>query len=355
MTAVFAQSLMRSLAAVPLFGALLPGYRSPSPDADDRAVAGALAVAGAWFFRVDARHVIREVFPVTVMARAALIGRDIRSFIDPLDPLNEHPRMARAFLAREPFRDLVIPFNLGNGRRLLRVSGAPIHDEQGDFAGYRGLAIDAAGAPARPDADVSLMAPDLQHALTNTLGVVMGFAQFLVHDAPSDSPQAEYAARILVAAGTARNIVAASRAPSGLPNAGGDPCGRVPSNGKAEPQRRVGRVLLVHEVPQLGDLLAIAFERAGFESAVCRDATEALEVLHEDPGLWDVLVTTAAGSAPGAAALIRHARALKPGLLCVVCDEPEAAVLAEAEADVCWPKPAEAMALAGMIAAHLDG
>ncbi|MBI3516448.1 MAG: response regulator [Proteobacteria bacterium] len=355
MTAALAQSLMRSLATLPLFGAVISGFRPASADGDRRAVAGALAAAGAWFFQIDARHIIREVFPITAVARAALLGRDIRSFIDPLDPLNEHPRMARAFLAREPFRDLVMPFELGSGRRLLRVSGEPTYDPNGDFTGYRGLAIDAATAPARPDADVSLIAPDLQHALINTLGVVMGFAQFLAQDAASGSAQADYAARILVAAGTARDIVAASRTASGLPASYDDPCAPRPLTDAAAPARRIGRVLLVHEVPQVGDLLSIAFERVGFEAAVCRDGAEAIEVLNEDPALWDVLVTTAAGSAPGAAALIRHARALKPGLLCVVCDEPEAAVLAEAEADLFWPKPADAMALAGMIRAQLDG
>jgi hypothetical protein len=352
MTIAFTQSLMRSLATLPLLAALLP----QSPDEDRRAIAGALTAAGAWFFRIDVDHVVREVFPATAMTRAALLGRDIRSFVDPLDPLNEHPRIARAFQAREPFRDLVMPLELGGRRRLLRVSGQPSHDVDGAFTGYCGLAIDAAAAPARPDTTASLIAPDLRHALINTLGVVMGFAQFLIDDGTAGSAQADYAARILVAAGTARDIVAASRTASGVPTPGDDPCvASLPPPAPRAAPRRLERVLLVHEVPEVGDLWSIAFERAGFEAAVCRNSAEALDVLGEHPELWDVLVTTASGSPPGAVALIRLARTVQPDLLCVVCDDPAAAALAEVEADVCWPQPAAAGALARMVAAQLDG
>src|SRR5260221_5903846 len=116
MTAALAQSLLRSLATLPLFGALIPGLRPASTEGDHGAIAGALAAAGAWFFRIDTRHIIREVFPVTTMARAALLGHDIRSFIDPLDPLNEHPRMARAFMALETLRYLVMPLQIVSRR-----------------------------------------------------------------------------------------------------------------------------------------------------------------------------------------------------------------------------------------------
>src|SRR5262249_25805318 len=154
----------------------------PARAADERAVAAALKAAGAWYYRVDANHVIREVFPVSATARAMMIGRDIRSFLDPLNPLNEHPRMARAFQAREPFRDLMLPFTLGRPHRMLRISGEPVHDRRGRFVGYRGLAIDMPPAVARPDAAISLIAPDLQRALTNTLVAASGYAQFLQAD-----------------------------------------------------------------------------------------------------------------------------------------------------------------------------
>ncbi|MEJ0071243.1 MAG: chemotaxis protein CheW [Pseudomonadota bacterium] len=98
------------------------------------------------------------------------------------------------------------------------------------------------------------------------------------------------------------------------------------------------RVLLVHELPEYADLLSTAFDRIGFESAVCRDSVEALDVLEEDASLWDALIADAANST----GLLRHAKLLRPDLLCVVCDEPEQAALAEAEADLCWPRPTDA-------------
>jgi hypothetical protein len=351
------------LAALPLLGPLFAALRPGRADSDAGDIAGALRAAGTWYYQIDDRHIIQEVFPVSAMVRAILIGRDIRSFVDPLGPLNEHPRMARAFQAREPFRDLILPFDLGKGRRLLRVSGQPIHDRRGRFTGYRGLAFDASAFGARPDSTVALIAPDLQRALTNALGVAMGFAQFLHADAAPDSTQAEYATLVLTALGAARDIVAASRRPPDAPCAEtpaseGRASWLLPCAGASRQLARCGRVLLVQEAAEIADLQAIAFERAGFEAAVCRNGTEAIEILDEHPDLWDVLVTTAAGSPPGGAALIRHARTCKPRLLCVVCDEPAAAALAEVEADLSWPTPTEALALATTVKAalaHLAG
>ena len=352
MTGTIGLALKRSLAALPwLPPRLASTSATAAPHVDQADVAAALAAAGAWFFAVDAEHRIRDVFPLDAAIKAALIGQDIRSFIDPLDPLDEHPRMVRAFRDRAPFRDCLMAADFGRGRRLLRVSGEPIYRPTGEFAGYRGLAVDGNAGAARPDANVALLAPDLRSALTNTLGVIVGFAQFLKQDLPADGAQAAYAARVLVAAEAARNIVAASH--------GAAPSRPQPDIQPSVPHTRPagapagGRILLVHECPEIGDLLSIAFERAGFECAVCRDGTEAVEILDEEPGLWDVLVTTAAGSEPGGVALIRLGRALRPQLLCVVCDAPAAAALAQAEADLCWPTPADAPGLARVVRAHL--
>ncbi len=348
MTELIGLSLRRSLAALPGLQTILHTEpRAPRAPAADDAIAAALATAGAWFFQIDAERLIRDVFPVDRSVKAALVGRDIRSFIDPLDPLDEHPRMTRAFRDRTPFRDLLMAADFGSGNRLLRISGEPVYGPDNAFAGYRGLAVDVTNTSARPDTNVGLLAPDLRQALTNTLGVIAGFAQFLAQDMPADSAQAVYAARILVAAGTARNIVMASRdrgAARGVPEAGDPPC-------MTHPERGPARVLVVHSIPEIGDLLSIAFDRAGFEAAVCRDGAEAAEILDEDPGLWDVLVTTGVTGA----ALIRHGRSLNHELLCVVCDEPAAAALAEAEADICWLDPADATSLARMVRVQLGG
>ena len=319
-----------------------------STDRDRLAVA--LGATGAWFFQIDAQRLIRDVYPVDESVKAALLGRDIRSFIDPLDPLNEHPRMVRAFRAREPFRDLLMAGDFGRGRRLLRVSGAPVYDSTGEFAGYCGISVDATGGSPHPDANIEMLAPDLRQALTNTLGVVAGFAQFLTQDLAAGSTAAAYADRIRVAIETARNIVTAPSDTSAQPEHSLSALPPEPSRGAHSV-----RLLLVNENPELLDLLSIAFDRAGFECAPCSSTAEAIEIVNEAPAFWDVLVTSVFGSAPGGVALMHHARERKPGLLCVVCDAPLEAALAETEADLCWPRPAECTTLAHLIRVQLGG
>lgn len=256
----------------------------PQADDDRQAVADALASAGAWYFEVDAERRIREVFPVPPAVRTALLGHDIRSFIDPLDPMSEHPRLARAFRGRAAFRDVVMPFDRGQGSRRLRVSGDPMFDARGAFCGYRGLAVDAARAMLLPAPAIAM-----------------------VDATPAAHP-------------------------------GAAPCGRV---------------LVVHATPALGDLLSVAFERAGFESAVCRDGLEAVEILTEDATAWDVLVTTGETPTLDGAALLRRAKALRPALLGVVCDATDGAGAAEGAADVAWQRPADVVALTQRVRAEL--
>jgi len=303
-------------------------------------MADALAATGAWVYETDADRILCRLSPIATPAGAALIGRDMRSLFDPLSPISEHARMARAIEARQPFTDLLMPISHGTGPKLLRVSGAPFFDAEGAFSGYRGLAIDAATTGYRPDAAVELIAPDVRHALVNTLGLIVGFGHLLQDDLPGSGAQ-EYIARILIAAATARNIVAASsRSRERATDA---------DTGGPQP------VLLVHEIAEIADLLSIAFDRAGFESAVCRDGAEAIEILEEDPALWDVLISDAANAASGRAGLLYRAKQLRPDLLCVVCAEPEQAALVEADADLCWPRPTDALALVKMIDVQLRG
>jgi hypothetical protein len=306
----------------------------------------ALAASGAWVYETDAHRILRRLSPITTPAGAALIGRDIRSLFDPLSPLGEHARIARAFETHQPFSDLLMPLEAGGGRKLLRVSGAPFYDGRGVFRGYRGLAIDAEATGYRPDATVALIAPDLRHALVNVLGVIVGFGQLLQDELPAGNAQ-QYVARVLLAAATARNIVAASTAETGIQTTAPvvTPLADWPRP----------RVLVVHQLTEVGDLLSIAFDRAGFESAVCRDADEALEILAEDASLWDVLITDAANAQPGETGLLARARAFKDDLLRVVCDEPGPAALAEADADLCWPRPTDPLALVRMVEVQLGG
>jgi CheY-like chemotaxis protein len=318
------------------------GGRPNRPGARRDGLGAALASAGAWYFELDAERLIRDVFPVPPAVRAALIGRDIRSFIDPLDPMGEHPRLARAFRGRVPFRDVVMPFDRGEGVRLLRVSGDPVHDDTGTFVGYRGLAIDA--SPAVPSTTVGRLASDLRHGLVNALGLTVGFARFLEQDLPRGGAQADYAARIRVAADAARTMVLSAAPPTqALPEPASDVAPATPH----------GRVLVVHDSPEIGDLLSIAFDREGFESAVCRDGLEAVEVLAEDPVVWNAVVTSADTPTLDGSAVLRRAKQLNPAILCVAFADGDRPSPARSDADLYWPRPSDVVALAQRVKVEL--
>lgn len=88
------------------------------------------------------------------------------------------------------------------GGAVLLVGRDPVHDR------LRAAQIDGMDAMAS-------LAGGLVHDVNNALGAVAGYADFLVADLPADSPQADYAARILRAVDrsktTLRRLVAACR------------------------------------------------------------------------------------------------------------------------------------------------
>ncbi len=56
--------------------------------------------------------------------------------VDVFEPLR------RRMLARKPFRDLVVPVNMGGERRWWSMTGKPVQDASGQFLGYRGVGSD---------------------------------------------------------------------------------------------------------------------------------------------------------------------------------------------------------------------
>lgn len=87
-------------------------------------------------------------------------------------------------------------------------------------------------------------------------------------------------------------------------------------------RRSTQHVLVVDESRDSGDRLSIGLERLGCEVAVCESAAEALEILVDEPGFFDIAVV-AGPSAGGMSALslIGRFKALRPDLPCVLCAE----------------------------------
>ncbi|MCB1563067.1 MAG: response regulator [Alphaproteobacteria bacterium] len=59
----------------------------------------------------------------------------------------------------------------------------------------------------------------------------------------------------------------------------------------AEDGNGSGRVLLVEDQPHVADMLVNMLERLGYEAHACKTGLEALDVLRETPGAWDLVIT----------------------------------------------------------------
>ncbi|HEY0328213.1 MAG TPA: ATP-binding protein [Rhodopseudomonas sp.] len=80
-----------------------------------------------------------------------------------------------------------------------------------------------------------------------------------------------------------------------------------------------GRVLLVDDDHDFGDMLMIALERRGFEVSPCSDPREALEGLREHPDSWDVVITDQVLPHMSGTELIRELRREVSNLPCILC------------------------------------
>lgn len=80
-----------------------------------------------------------------------------------------------------------------------------------------------------------------------------------------------------------------------------------------------GRVLLVDDDPDFGDMLQLALERRGFEVAPCADPLEALEGFRSAPEVWDAVVTDQTMPNMSGLDLIREIKAVREDVPCVMC------------------------------------
>jgi len=114
-----------------------------------------------------------------------------------------------------------------------------------------------------------------------------------------------------------------------------------------------GRVLIVDDDQDFGDMVQTALDRAGYETAVINDPVEALKVLSEDPAIWDLVVTDLNMPGLSGTELIGAIRKLRADLPCVLCtgfgldiDEQQALALG---ASAFRRKPVDVAALIGDI------
>jgi two-component system, cell cycle sensor histidine kinase and response regulator CckA len=115
-----------------------------------------------------------------------------------------------------------------------------------------------------------------------------------------------------------------------------------------------GRVLVIDDDDDFGDMVAIALERLGYEAAIVNDSVAALAVFEEDPGAWDLVITDY--TMPGRSGLelihaVKQSRAALPCVLCTGSGHPGIERAAEeVGADAFLAKPVDPIVMAEVVA-----
>ncbi len=110
--------------------------------------------ASDWLWETDTKGEIKHVSPrfaeVARQPQSAIRG-DLLAFMAGTDQTLQQVRPAegdvfeplrRRMITRKPFRDMVMPVNMGGERRWWSMTGKPIEDSSGRFIGYRGVGSD---------------------------------------------------------------------------------------------------------------------------------------------------------------------------------------------------------------------
>ena len=120
-----------------------------------------------------------------------------------------------------------------------------------------------------------------------------------------------------------------------------------------------GRLLLVDDDLDFGDMLMTALERRGFEVAACTTAAEALDILREAPDAWDVLLTDQTMPDMRGSDLVAAVKAINPGLPCLICtgfsDAVSEVALKECGAFALVHKPVDFDLLTRLLATRIAG
>ncbi|MBX3498502.1 MAG: PAS domain S-box protein [Alphaproteobacteria bacterium] len=142
-----------------------------------------------WFWETDAErrftHFGGAALKMIGFEQARALGR--RAFeVASLRPSEDVDAISRAIAERRPFRDAIYSYRQrADETRYLRVSGVPIFDAEGRFAGYRGVAADITeerrAREARQQreklAALGQLAGGVAHEINNMLHPVLNFAR----------------------------------------------------------------------------------------------------------------------------------------------------------------------------------
>ncbi|HMK68373.1 MAG TPA: PAS domain S-box protein, partial [Stellaceae bacterium] len=79
------------------------------------------------------------------------------------------------------------------------------------------------------------------------------------------------------------------------------------------------RVLVVDDEVVMTDVITMALDRLGYETAAVNDPQEALEIFGEDPAAWDVVVSDQVMPGMKGLTLVQRLKAIRPSLRCILC------------------------------------
>ena len=79
------------------------------------------------------------------------------------------------------------------------------------------------------------------------------------------------------------------------------------------------RVLVVDDEVVMTDVITMALDRLGYETAAINDPQEALEIFSGDPAAWDVVVSDQVMPGMKGLTLVQRLKAVRPTLRCILC------------------------------------
>jgi PAS domain S-box-containing protein len=157
-----------------------------------------------------------RIGPVTGICCDSLRGISLEQLRG--DPAESEGRAVfwQAVAERQPFRDVFAPIALPNGARCwVKGSGQPIHDEEGEFTGYRCMVFGLPETEVRGSSQVhqdrmralGQLAGGIAHDFNNLLASILGFSSLLQEDLQNDEPRLALVQRVLTATTRAKDLV----------------------------------------------------------------------------------------------------------------------------------------------------